>query len=107
MWPSQNQSVTGRVSLVSALRYADLSPKPVPKLASHGLRLGRRDPPTRGSHDRRGFKPTAGDNLVAVTHEFETPEAARAFFENEELQGAMERGGVDRASLQLHLFERD
>ncbi len=53
------------------------------------------------------FKPTAGDNLVAVTHEFETPEAARAFFENEELQGALERGGVDRASLQLHLLERD
>lgn len=53
------------------------------------------------------FKPTAGDNLVAVTHEFETPEAARAFFENEELKGALERGGVDRASLQLHLLERD
>jgi hypothetical protein len=53
------------------------------------------------------FKPAVGDNLVAVTHEFETPEAARAFFENEELKGAMERGGVDRASLQLHLLERD
>lgn len=53
------------------------------------------------------FKPTTGDNLVAVTHEFETPEAARAFFENEELRAALERGGVDRASLQLHLLERD
>lgn len=33
--------------------------------------------------------------------------AARAFVENEELTGALERAGVDRASLQLHLLERD
>jgi heme-degrading monooxygenase HmoA len=53
------------------------------------------------------LKPTAGDNLVAVTHEFETPEAARAFFENEELKGAMDRAGVDPASFELYLLERD
>jgi hypothetical protein len=53
------------------------------------------------------FKPSPGDNLVAVTHEFETPEAARGFFENEDLRGAMDRAGVDRASFQLYLLERD
>jgi hypothetical protein len=53
------------------------------------------------------FRPVKGDNLVAVTHDFETPEAARAFFASEELKREMERGGVDTATLELHLLERD
>jgi heme-degrading monooxygenase HmoA len=53
------------------------------------------------------LRPTDGNDLVAVTHEFETPEAARAFFANEELKGDMQRGGVDLDSLQLHLLQRD
>lgn len=51
--------------------------------------------------------PSDGDDLVAVTHDFETPEAARAFFANDELQGVMQRAGVDLASFELHLLQRD
>jgi heme-degrading monooxygenase HmoA len=53
------------------------------------------------------LRPTDGDNLVAVTHDFETPEAARTFFSNEELKHVMRRAGVDLASFELHLLERD
>lgn len=53
------------------------------------------------------LRPTDGDNLVAVTHDFETPEAARTFFSNEELKGVMQRAGVDLASFELHLLQRD
>ena len=53
------------------------------------------------------LKPVGGDDLVAVTHEFETPEAARAFVSNDELKNAMQRGGVDPDSVQLHRRERD
>ena len=48
-----------------------------------------------------------GDNLVAVTHDFETPEAASAFLSDEELKGVMQRAGVDAGSIQVHLLERD
>jgi len=53
------------------------------------------------------LRPSDGDNLVAVTHDFETPEAARTFFSNEELKGVMQRAGVDLASFELHLLQRD
>lgn len=53
------------------------------------------------------LRPTDGDNLVAVTHDFDTAEAARTFFSNEELKGVMERAGVDLASFELHLLQRD
>jgi len=47
------------------------------------------------------------DGLVAVTHDFESADQAHAFFENDELKGAMERGGVDLSSFQVHFLERD
>lgn len=53
------------------------------------------------------LRPTYGDNLVAVTHDFQTADAARAFFSNEELKGVMQRAGVDLASFELHVLERD
>jgi heme-degrading monooxygenase HmoA len=53
------------------------------------------------------LRPTNGDNLVAVTHDFATVEAARAFFASEELKSAMGQAGVDLSSFELHLLERD
>jgi heme-degrading monooxygenase HmoA len=53
------------------------------------------------------LRPTSEDNVVALTHEFETPEAARAFFSNDELKGVMRQAGVDLDSFQMHLLQRD
>jgi hypothetical protein len=53
------------------------------------------------------LRPTNGDSVVAVTHDFETEGEARAFFANEELKSAMAQAGVDLSSFQLHLLERD
>ena len=53
------------------------------------------------------LRPLNGDNLVAITHDFDSPEAAQAFFANEDLKGAMAGGGVDLDSFQLHLLQRD
>ncbi len=60
-----------------------------------------------GVSDAQVLRSTNGDNLVAITHDFDSPEAAEAFFSNEELKGAMERGGVDIDSFQLHILQRD
>lgn len=53
------------------------------------------------------LRPTNGDNLVAITHDFGTINEARAFFSSEELKGAMAEAGVDLSSFQLHLLQRD
>lgn len=60
-----------------------------------------------GVLDAQVLRPSNGDGVVAVTHDFESPEAAHAFLANEELKGAMQRGGVDLESLEVHLLERD
>lgn len=60
-----------------------------------------------GVIDAQVLRPSNGDNVVAVTHDFESTEAARAFLANEELKGAMQRGGVDLDSFEVHLLERD
>lgn len=52
------------------------------------------------------LRPLNGENLVALTHEFDSPEAARAYFSSEELQGAMAQAGVDPGSVELHLLQR-
>lgn len=45
-------------------------------------------------------------NHVLVLHEFDSPEAAHAFFENADLREAMQNGGVDPSSFRLEFFER-
>jgi len=44
-------------------------------------------------------------NEVVVTHTFDTPEAARAFFAMQELKDAMSEGGVDGGSVEISYFE--
>ena len=49
---------------------------------------------------------TEGDpNLVLVMHEFESREAAHAFFEREDLRTAMQEAGVDPGSLRLEFYD--
>lgn len=44
-------------------------------------------------------------NDVIVTHTFDSPEAARAFFAMDELKEAMSEGGVDTGSLEIFYFD--
>ena len=44
-------------------------------------------------------------NEVIVTHTFDSPEAARAFFEMQELKDAMSEGGVDAGSIEISYFD--
>ncbi len=60
-----------------------------------------------GVTDAQVLRPGNGDGVVAVTHDFESPEAARAFLSNEDLKSAMERSGVDLESLEAHFLQRD
>ena len=44
-------------------------------------------------------------NDVIVTHTFDSPEAAKAFFAMPELKEAMSQAGVDAGSLQISYFD--
>src|SRR5215475_6604178 len=44
-------------------------------------------------------------NEVVVTHTFDSPEAARAFFAMQELKDAMMAGGVDAGSVEISYFD--
>ena len=44
-------------------------------------------------------------NDVIVTHTFDSPESARAFFELTELKDAMSGAGVDTGSLEIKYFD--
>ena len=70
-----------------------------------GLRRLRPDP----SRARRTRPPGAAldenPNDVIVTHTFDSPEAAKAFFAMPELKEAMSRAGVDADSVQISYFD--
>jgi heme-degrading monooxygenase HmoA len=51
------------------------------------------------------LRTTDDPNLVVVTHSFDSADAARAFFANEDLKGAMARGGVDVSSLSIEFLD--
>jgi heme-degrading monooxygenase HmoA len=44
-------------------------------------------------------------NEVIVTHTFDSPDAARAFFAMQELKDAMSEGGVDAGSVEISYFD--
>ena len=44
-------------------------------------------------------------NDVVVTHTFDSPDAARAFFAMQELKDAMSEGGVDSGSVEIAYFD--
>jgi heme-degrading monooxygenase HmoA len=51
------------------------------------------------------LRSTDDPNLVVVTHSFDSKEAAQAYFDNQELKAAMERGGVDVSSLSIEFLD--
>jgi len=64
-----------------------------PVQAEHGVRAHQ----VLRSIDKR--------NEVIVTHTFDSPEAARAFFGMQELKDAMSEAGVDVGSLEISYFD--
>jgi quinol monooxygenase YgiN len=58
-----------------------------------------------GVRYQRVLRAVDDPNSVVVVHEFESREAAQAFFSNPDLRAAMERGGVDESTLQLELLD--
>jgi quinol monooxygenase YgiN len=51
------------------------------------------------------LRPEDDPAMVVVVHTFDSPEAAKAFFGDPELKGAMESAGVDMSSFQLTFLQ--
>ena len=58
-----------------------------------------------GVHAHQVLRSIDSPNDVIVTHTFDSPESARAFFEMTELKDAMSGAGVDTGSLEITFFE--
>ena len=63
--------------------------------------------PVQAEHGVRGhqvLRSIENPNDVIVTHTFDSPEAARAFFAMPELKDAMREGGVDADAVEISYF---
>jgi heme-degrading monooxygenase HmoA len=58
-----------------------------------------------GVHAHQVLRSIDSPNDVIVTHTFDSPESARAFFELTELKDAMSGAGVDTGSLEIKYFD--
>ena len=58
-----------------------------------------------GVHAHQVLRSTENPNDVIVTHTFDSPEAAKAFFAMPELKEAMSKGGVNADSVQISYFD--
>jgi heme-degrading monooxygenase HmoA len=58
-----------------------------------------------GVRAQQVLRSTDDPNEVMVTHTFDSPESARAFFAMAELKDAMGEGGVDTGSLEITYFD--
>jgi heme-degrading monooxygenase HmoA len=58
-----------------------------------------------GVHAHQVLRSTENPNDVIVTHTFDSPEAAKAFFAMPELKEAMSEGGVNADSVQISYFD--
>ena len=64
--------------------------------------------PTQAEHGVRShhvLRSIENPNEVIVTHTFDSPEAAKAFFAMPELKEAMSQAGVDAGSVQISYFD--
>ena len=64
--------------------------------------------PIQAEHGVRGhqvLRSIEKPNDVIVTHTFDSPETARAFFAMPELKDAMRQGGVDADAVEISYFE--
>ncbi len=53
------------------------------------------------------LRPADDPGLVVVVHTFDSPAAAKAFFDNPDLKAAIERAGVDLASLRIEFLQEE
>ena len=63
--------------------------------------------PSQAKHGVRGqqvLRSIENPNDVIVTHTFDSPETARAFFAMPELKDAMREGGVDADTVEISYF---
>jgi len=58
-----------------------------------------------GVHAHQVLRSIENPNDVIVTHTFDSPEAAKAFFAMPELKEAMSKGGVNADSVQISYFD--
>jgi len=58
-----------------------------------------------GVHAHQVLRSIENPNDVIVTHTFDSPEAAKAFFAMPELKEAMSKGGVSADSVQVSYFD--
>jgi quinol monooxygenase YgiN len=58
-----------------------------------------------GVHAQQVLRSIENPNDVIVTHTFDSPEAAKAFFAMPELKEAMSKGGVNADSVQISYFD--
>jgi quinol monooxygenase YgiN len=63
--------------------------------------------PIQAEHGVRGhqvLRSIENPNDIIVTHTFDSPEAARAFFAMPELKDAMRKGGIDADAVEISYF---
>jgi hypothetical protein len=53
------------------------------------------------------LRPADDPNMVVVVDTFDSLEAAKTFFDNSELKGAMEQAGVDMSSFQIQFLQEE
>jgi heme-degrading monooxygenase HmoA len=53
------------------------------------------------------LRPADDPTMVVVVHTFDSPEAAKAFFDNPDLRGAMEQAGVDMGSFRAEFLQEE
>ena len=58
-----------------------------------------------GVRYQRVIRSADDPSMVVVVHEFESGDAAKAFFDNPALRDAMQRAGVDESSLRLEFLD--
>jgi quinol monooxygenase YgiN len=53
------------------------------------------------------LRPADDPGMVVVVHTFDSSDAAKAFFDNPDLKGAMEQAGVDVSSLRIEFLQEE
>jgi hypothetical protein len=58
-----------------------------------------------GVRSKRVWRSADDPNMVVVEHDFDSPEAAKAFMDRSDLREAMARSGIDESSVQVELLD--
>jgi heme-degrading monooxygenase HmoA len=60
-----------------------------------------------GVREHAVLRPADDPTMVVVVHTFDSPEAAKAFFDSPALKGAMGQAGVDMSSLRIDFLQEE